>query len=105
MESTFSLDIIYHILQYDRRFVIQRGNLVRILSPIDKKLHSRVQLILYKKPRIRIFYCCFLWTVCQVILAKKYTLSYSIDDTGRIVYELSLNKPHYFTLLEHMLIE
>ena len=103
--SLFSLDIIYHILQYDRRFVIQKGKILRILSPIDHQRKDLVQQMIFKKPKIRIYNCCFLWTVCQVHLAKKYTLSYSIDEDGEIIYELSTKNTRYFTLLEHMILD
>jgi hypothetical protein len=63
------IDIVQHILCYDKRYIIRNGNII-IIKPLDKKKYRVVIHLLKNKPKLRILYDA----MSYVILSGRFIL-------------------------------
>jgi hypothetical protein len=82
------VEIIHHILQYDRRFIICNGKIVKVIDKLDKMKYCHVCELLKKRPKIYQYETCQVYRVGQVNLSSAFSISYSYNKASQhLIYE------------------
>ena len=104
------MDIVKHILPYDRRFIMRNGEIIQINKlDMNKYKTAALNLLLIKKPRIKYSTTCATgkgeWDAYSVKFSNHCGICYSLGYMGKkddIVYSYGYNTEH--TFIPHYMI-